>query len=222
MINIEALFNISYGLYIVSSGNKENGNAYVANTVFQITSKPAKFAVSCNKNNYTSELIKKHKIFSVSILNENAKSQTIGNFGFKSGKNIDKFENFEIQYTETGCPVVLTDSIAFLEFNLTETIDFNTHYLFIGELKLAQVTNASGKPLTYDYYRNIKKGSSPKNAPTYIKKETNKKTNSKIYKCNVCGHIYDDNIEKIKFEDLPEDWICPTCGVNKSEFSEIK
>ena len=221
MINIEALYHISYGLYIVSSGNKKEGNAYIANTVFQITSEPAKFAVSCNKDNYTSSLIEKHQKFSVSILNKNTKSETIGNFGFKSGKNFNKFENFQIQYGKNECPIVLTDSNAFLEFKLTDTIDFGTHFLFIGELINAQILHSDEEPLTYAYYKNVKKGTAPKNAPTYIKKENKNKKAEKIYKCNVCGHIYDNNTEKIKFENLPDDWTCPVCGVGKSEFSEI-
>ncbi len=219
-MNIEALYNISYGLYIVSSGNKETGNGYIANTVFQITSEPAKFAVSCNKNNFTSEFIKKHKAFSVSILNRNAKSETIGNFGFKTGKKFNKLKDFEIKYGKTNVPIILNDSIAYMEFKLTDEIDMGTHILFIGELADAQMI-AEGEPLSYDYYRKEKKGVTPKNAPSYIKKEKTKKSEGKIYKCNVCGHIYDNNKEKTKFEDLPEDWTCPTCGVSKSEFSEI-
>jgi len=221
MINIEVLHNISYGLYIISSGNKETGNGYIANTVFQITSEPAKFAVSCNKNNYTSEIIKKYKVFSVSILIQNAKSDIIGNFGFKTGKKIKKFEGYNIKFGKTGVPVVINDSIAYMEFKLTDEIDMGTHILFIGELVDAQMIKNNEEPLTYDYYRNTKKGVTPKNAPSYIKKEANKKQTGKIYKCAVCGHIYNDNTEKIKFEDLPEDWTCPTCGVSKNEFSEI-
>ncbi len=220
-MNIEALYNISYGLYIVSSGNKETGNGYIANTVFQITSEPQKFAVSCNKNNFTSEFIKKYKAFSVSILSQNAKSETIGNFGFKSGKKINKLNGFDIKYGKTNVPAVLNDSIAYMEFKLTDEIDMGTHILFVGELIDAQMLTNSEEPLTYDYYRKAKKGVTPKNAPSYIKKEKKGKSEEKIYKCNVCGHIYDNNTEKIKFEDLPEDWTCPTCGVSKSEFSEI-
>lgn len=221
MIHTEVLNNISYGLYIVSSGNKEKANGYIANTVFQITSDPIKFAISCNKNNYTSELIRKHKSFSVSILKQKSKSETIGNFGFKSGKKVNKTEDYDIKFGKTGIPVVLNDCIAYMEFELTDVVDINSHYLFIGKLIDAQMIDDSEEPLTYSHYKNIKKGVVPKNAPTYIKKEQ-KKTAEKIFKCAVCGHIYDNNIEKIKFEDLPADWTCPTCGVSKEEFSEIK
>lgn len=219
-MNIKALHTISYGIYIVSSGTYEDGNAYIANTVFQITSEPSKFAVSCNKNNFTNEFIKKYKTFSVSILNKNAKSGTIGNFGFKTGRKTKKFKGFDIKYGKTGVPIVLNDSIAYMEFKLTEEFDMGTHILFIGELVNAEIIN-EGEPLTYNYYRKEKKGITPKNAPSYIKKEIKKQSEAKIYKCNVCGHIYDDSKEKIKFENLPEDWTCPTCGVSKSEFSEI-
>ena len=221
MINIEALYNITYGLYIVSAGTVETGNAYIANTVFQITSSPAKFAISCNKKNYTSELIQKFKSFTVSILHQNTKPETFGTFGFKSGKNFNKLEGMNLKSGKTGALIVLDDSIAYLEFKLSEKIDMGTHWIFIGELVDAQTIDESAEPLTYAYYRNFKKGTAPKNAPTYIKNKESKKTNTKVYKCSVCGHIYDDSTEKIKFEDLPEEWTCPTCGVSKDEFSEI-
>ncbi len=221
MDNFNVLNKITYGLYIVSSGNKEKGNGFISNTVFQITSDPIKFAVSCNKNNFTSELIEKHKNFSVSVLKQNTKSELIGIFGFKTGKTFDKLKDMNIQYGKTGVPIVTDDTLAYLEFKLIEKIDQGSHNLYIGGLIDSKLMNADENVLTYDYYKTVKKGTAPKNAPTYIKKELPEKTNSKIYKCSVCGHIYDDKIEKIKFEDLPDDWTCPTCGVTKEHFSEI-
>ena len=221
MINFEVLNKISYGLYIVSSGDKKNANAYIANTVFQITAEPAKFAISCNKDNFTSKLIQKHKKFSVSILKQETKSETIGNFGFKSGRNFNKADGFNVIHGKLGVPIFIDDSVAYMEFKLDKTIDVNTHYLFIGELVETKMLNNIEIPLTYSHYKNIKKGIAPKNAPTYIKKIKTKSEKLKVYKCEVCGHIYDDNIEKIKFKDLPKDWTCPTCGVSKEEFSEI-
>ncbi len=221
MINIEALYHITYGLYIVSSGNKTEGNGYIANTVFQITSDPIKFAISCNKDNYTEKLIKKYKNFAVSVLHQKTKPETFGNFGFKSGKDFNKLEGFNIKYGKKGVPIVLDDSIAWFEFELREKIDQGSHWLFIGELVDAQIIDKTFEPMTYAFYKTERKGVAPKNAPTYIKEEKKQTKRLKVYQCAVCGHIYDDNIEKIKFEDLPDDWVCPTCGVNKEEFSEI-
>lgn len=225
MINFESLFKISYGIYLVSSGDKNKGNGFISNTVFQITAEPPRFAASCNKDNYTAEFIKQTNAFSVSILKEDASSDLIGKFGYKSGKEINKFEGMNISYGETGVPIVLNDSIAYLEFKVIQCIDMETHYLFIGELFNAELIEENSEPLTYAYYRKVKKGFSPKNAPTYIDKgKLEKQTiviESKKYKCPVCGYIYDDAVENIKFADLPDDWVCPLCGDEKSDFIEI-
>ena len=225
MINIEALFKVSYGLYIVCSGDKKRGNGFISNSVFQVTAEPAKFAVCCNKNNFTAEFILKHNAFSVSVLDQNVSSEIIGSFGYKSGKDFDKMAGKTIIYGETGVPVVLNECIAFFEFKLLQTVDVGTHLIFIGELINAEVLDNSKEPLTYSYYRQVKKGVAPKNAPTYIDKSKLEKTKtntlSKKYKCPSCGYIYDDASEKVKFEDLPDSWICPVCGSEKSDFFEI-
>lgn len=225
MTNFEALFKISYGLYIVSSGNKQKGNGFISNTVFQVTAEPAKFAACCNKDNFTAGLISTTKHFSVSILHNDAKPEIIGLFGYKSGKEINKMQGLDIKYGETGVPIVLNDCIAYLEFKVVETIDVGTHLMFIGELLNAEMIDDTKIPLTYAYYREVKKGFAPKNAPTYIDKSKlePKQDNSllKKYKCLACGYIYDESAENKKFADLPEDWICPVCGSEKSEFIEI-
>ncbi len=225
MIDFETFFKISYGLYIVSSGDKNSGNGYIANTVFQVTSTPARFVISCNKNNYTSELIQKHKTFSVSVLEINTPSEIFGIFGYKCGKDIDKFKGINIKYGETGVPIVLNSSVAYLEFKLEQAIDMGTHTMFIGELVNAEVLDDTKEPITYEYYRTVKKGFSPKNAPTYIDKAKLEKPRNEIdnkkYECDLCGYIYENSKETIKFNDLPDDWTCPVCGAEKSEFTEI-
>jgi flavin reductase (DIM6/NTAB) family NADH-FMN oxidoreductase RutF/rubredoxin len=225
MINFEALFNISYGLYIVCSGDKNKGNGFISNTVFQVTAEPAKFAASCNKNNYTAEFIQKTGAFSVSILHTDASSDIIGKFGYKSGKDFNKMDNIQLKYGDTGVPIVISDSIAYLECKVVQTIDVGTHLIFIGELINAELLDETKNPMTYLHYRQVKKGVAPKNAPTYIDKsklETKPKgIVSKKYKCTACGYIYDDAVESIKFEDLPENWECPVCGSEKSDFIEV-
>lgn len=225
-MNITTFFKISYGLYIVSSGNKEKGNGFISNTVFQVTSEPPRFTVCCNKDNYTCEFINQYKVFSVSVLAQEASSEIIGKFGYKSGRETDKMSGNNIIYGQTGVPIVLNDSIAFLECKVIQTFDVGTHLLFIGDVVDAQIIDETQPPLTYAYYREIKKGVSPKNAPTYIN-PTNLSTSkinsmNKKFKCLVCGYIYDEAQEKVKFEDLPDDWVCPLCGTSKSEFIEIK
>jgi flavin reductase (DIM6/NTAB) family NADH-FMN oxidoreductase RutF/rubredoxin len=223
MIDFEALFKISYGLYIVSSGDKTEGNGFIANTVFQVTAEPPRFAICCNKNNYTSDYLNKYQVFSVSILARNASSEIIGKFGYKSGKNINKFADSQVQYGETGVPIILNDCIAYLECKVEKTLDLGTHILYIGELINAETIDKTKEPLTYQHYREVKKGVAPKNAPTYIDKTklVAKSINVKKYKCPVCGYIYDESTENVKFKDLQSDWLCPICGAEKIDFIEI-
>jgi len=225
MIDIEALFKISYGLYIVCSGDKNRGNGFISNTVFQVTAEPAKFAVCCNKNNFTSEFIQSQNTFSISILDKDVSSELIGSFGYKSGRDFDKMSGKTLKFGSTGAPIVLDECIAYMEFKLLRTIDEGTHLIFIGELVSAEVLDKNKEPLTYAYYRQVKKGVAPKNAPTYIDKSKLEQSQNAIisqkYKCSCCGYVYEDAVENVKFTDLPEDWKCPVCGCDKSDFFEI-
>lgn len=222
MIHPEALFKITYGIYIVCSGDRNKGNGFISNTFFQVTSSPAQFAACCNKNNYTAELIEKYGCFSVSVLQQNTDSEIFGRFGYKSGRDIDKLYGMNIKYGLTGAPIVLNDSLAYLEFKVIQKTDVGTHWLFIGELIDAQIfdNENENEPITYAYYREVKKGLSPKNAPTYIAEpepETIQEEYKK-YECVLCGYIYDEKEEGIRFTDLPDDWKCPICGALKSDF----
>ena len=168
MINIEALFNITYGLYIVCSGDKDRGNGFISNTVFQVTSDPAKFATCCNKNNFTTGLIEEYGYFSVSVLHQNTQPDIYGRFGYRSGEDFNKFDGMSLIYGETGVPIVLNNIVSYLECKVVQRVDVGTHWLFIGELIDAQVIDEANEPITYSYYRNVKKGVAPKNAPTYV------------------------------------------------------
>ena len=225
MIDYEALFKISYGLYIVSSGDKNKGNGFISNTVFQVTAEPAKFAACCNKNNYTAQFIRKKGAFSVSVLHKDTSPDIFGRFGYKSGKDLNKIEGMEVRYGETGVPIILNDAFAFLECKVVQTFDVGTHLLFIGELVQSEILNDTLEPLTYLYYRQTRKGVAPKNAPTYIdpSRLQQKAGGSAFrkYKCTACGYIYDEEKEGKKFTELPSDWVCPVCGTAKEDFIEI-
>jgi flavin reductase (DIM6/NTAB) family NADH-FMN oxidoreductase RutF/rubredoxin len=225
MIDVEALFKVSYGLYIVSSGDRNEGNGFISNTVFQVTAEPARFAACCNKNNFTSQFIQKAGVFSVSVLHKDTSPDIFGRFGYKSGKDFNKMEGMQIRYGETGVPIVLNDAIAFLECKVVQTFDVGTHFLFIGELVQSEILDDMLEPITYLYYRQVKKGVAPKNAPTYVDKSKLEKkvegTVNKKYKCTACGYIYDEAKESKKFADLPADWVCPVCGSAKEDFMEV-
>ena len=225
MINFEALFKMSYGLYIVCSGDNKTGNGFISNTVFQVTSEPAQFAACCNKNNFTAEFIEKYGNFSISVLHQNTNPEIFSKFGYKSGRDFNKLEGTDLKYGKTGVPVVLNDSVAYLECKVVKKIDVGTHWLFIGELKDAKILDQANEVITYDYYRRVRKGLSPKNAPTYIDKsklETKEdKSDSGVYECTSCGYIYDEIEESVKFSDLPDDWECPVCGAGKEDFKKV-
>ena len=229
-MNIESFFKISYGLYIVSSKSEAKLSGYISNTVFQVTAEPAQFGVSCSKNNFTADLIAESKVFTISVLHKHAKAELIGLFGYKSGKNTDKFAKTNYITEKTGAPIVIDDTIAWFECKVVQTIDVGSHLLFIGQVINNELIDSEKEPLTYTYYREVKKGIAPKNAPTYINKEILKKESLKVrkYECLVCGHIYDPAVGDedngipagTNFEDLPEDWVCPVCGAQKSDFKE--
>ncbi len=225
MINLESLFKITYGLYIVCSGDKNRSNGFISNTIFQVSSEPIQFAACCSKNNYTSEFIKKQGVFSISVLHKETDAEIYTKFGYKSGRDFNKLEGMNVKYGKTGVPIVLNDSIAYLECKVVQTHDVGTHWLFIGELIDAQIIDETNEPITYSYYREIKKGLAPKNAPTYIDKtklEANTETTKSVkYECTVCGYIYDENKEEDSFLDLPDSWECPVCGADKESFIEI-
>ena len=225
MINFGALFKVSYGLYVVSSGNKERGNGFISNTVFQVTAEPPRFAATCNKNNLTAEYIRESGAFAVSVLHQDTPPEIFGRFGYKSGKDFNKMEGMSVVYGVTGVPIVLDDTIAYLECKVMETVDVGTHFIFIGELIQSKILDDSKEPMTYAFYRQVRKGFAPKNAPTFVHKSKLEGTAgtaaSKKYKCSACGHIYDDATEKVKFTELPLDWVCPACGAEKIDFIEI-
>jgi flavin reductase (DIM6/NTAB) family NADH-FMN oxidoreductase RutF/rubredoxin len=235
-MDLKVLYNISYGIYIVSSKKEDQINGQIANTVFQITAEPATIAVSINKKNFTHDFITQSKVFAVSVLEQEVDMKFIGRFGFKSGRDQDKFEGINYKIGVTGSPIIMENTIAYLEAEVIQAIDVGTHTLFVGKVVEAENIKKA-KPLTYDYYHQTKKGVSPKTAPTYIadskkiednkeRKELEKMTK---YKCSVCGYIYDpekgDPESGVNpgtfFENLPDDWVCPICGAGKDEFEEL-
>ena len=227
-MDVKALYKLGYGLYVVSSRKGDRLNGQIANTVFQITSEPPTIAVSINKNNLTHEFITESKVFTASILSQDTPLSFIGHFGFKSGRDINKLEGISYKIGETRAPVVTDNTLAYLEVRVIQEIDVGTHTIFIGELVGADVIR-EGEPMTYAYYHQVKRGTTPKTAPVYIEE---KKEEAKMpkYECTVCGYIYDPELGDpeggIKpgtpFEEIPDDWVCPVCGAAKDEFKGVE
>lgn len=233
-MDYEAFYKLTYGLYIVSShlGNRKNG--YVCNTVFQVTAEPPQIAISCSKNNFTTELILNSKLFSVSVLQQDSKSELIGLFGYKSGKNINKFDSVKYITGKTGTPIVIDDSVAWFECNVVKEFDLGTHILIIGNVLNFELLKSNENPLTYAFYRDIKKGFAPQNAPTYIdkskiKENTTQPQDDLKFECTICGYIYDPTEGDIEhgiapntpFRELSQEWECPRCHAKKDMFEPL-
>lgn len=168
-MNLNALYKLGYGVYIVGSYQGDRLNGQVANTVFQITSEPPTVAVSINKKNLTHEFIESSRVFTASVLCQATPLAYIGGFGFKSGRDTDKLENKNYKIGITGAPVFLDHATAYLEAEVFQDVDVGTHTIFIGKIVAAEILNED-TCLTYDFYHQVKRGTTPKTAPSYIGK----------------------------------------------------
>ena len=218
---------VSYGLYIVTSKRGRELNGQIANTVFQVCAEPPVIAVCINKKNYTHKFIEESGVFAISILSKEAPMKLIGQFGFKSGRDIDKFENVNYKVGKTGAPLVTDFTVGFIEAEVMKSMEVGTHTLFVGKVVEASVLGRE-EPLTYAYYHEIKGGRSPETAPTYIKSEEVNKVDK--YVCQICGYVYDPEkgdpdggiAPGTAFEDIPDDWVCPVCGASKDQFEKME
>ncbi|MDQ7798420.1 MAG: flavin reductase family protein [Candidatus Edwardsbacteria bacterium] len=169
MMDPNAFRLISYGMYVVSSFREGKLNGQIANTVFQVTAEPPLMAVSLNCQNLTNEFIKSSKKFSIAVLSQETPLTTIGTFGFKCGRQVDKFSGVKYQVCSSGNPKILDHSLAHFDLEVVQSVELGSHTLFIGKVVESEVL-AEGLPMTYDYYHRIKGGKTQKNAPSYIAK----------------------------------------------------
>lgn len=221
-MNKSAFFNLSYGVYVISTWDGERPTGCTANSVMQITSEPATIAISINHENYTNQCIAQSGKFAITILGENSDPSIIGTFGFQSGKTVNKFDLVKHDII-SGMPILVA-GCAYITCEVINSMETNTHTVFLGKVIDANVIS-NDPVMTYAYYHKVLKGKSPKHAPTYIADEskTESKTESKIneekedgkYVCSICGYEYSGDIP---FEELPEDYTCPICGQPKSVF----
>ena len=226
-MNPKALYPISYGLYVIGSRKGGKINAQIANTVIQVCSEPPSISVCINKGNLTHEFIKDSKVFTASILTQDTPLSFIVNFGFKSGRDINKFEGINYKIGKTEAPIVLDNALAYMEAEVINEMDAGTHTVFLGKLVDAEVLK-EGEPMTYAYYNQVKRGTTPKSAPSYREAEKKEEVKMAKYKCSVCGYVYDpekgdpesDIAPGTPFEELPDDWVCPVCGAPKSDFEK--
>lgn len=195
-MDINALFKIHYGLYILTAQDKGIHNGCIINTAMQITSQePFLMTISINKSNYTTELLLNSGTFNISILSEDATFEQIKQFGFVSGRNVNKFKDLNYSIASNGAAYINDNTSAYLSCDLIDKYDFDTHYIIKALLTDSQVLSKT-QPTTYAYYQsNIK----PKPQP------------SSGWVCSICGYKYDGL-------NLPDDFICPICKHGASDF----
>lgn len=196
-----AFFKIGYGLYILSAAEGEKDNGCIVNAVMQVTNTPNRIAFAVSKANYTCEMISRTGVCTISVLDERASFDLFKQFGFQSGRDVDKFSDFSnVKRADNGVLYITEATNAFFALKVISQQDLDTHVLFIADVSEAEILS-DNKTVTYDFYQSDIKP----------KPETKQ---GKGWRCKICGYVYEG-------ETLPEDYICPLCKHPASDFEQI-
>ncbi len=199
--NPAALFNIGYGLYVVTSNDGKKDNGLIVNTVTQVTNTPNRIAVTINKENYSHHIIKQTGKLNINCLSTDTPFSVFEQFGFQSGRNADKFKDCDVLRSDNGLVFLSRHINSFLSLKVENYVDLDTHGMFICSVTESRVIN-DHETMTYTYYQNHVKP----------KPQTDGK---KGYVCKICGYVYEG-------EPLPEDFICPLCKHGAADFEKIQ
>lgn len=206
MIEREATYKITYGLFMLTTTDGEKQNGCIVNTVSMITDNPTRIVVFVNKANYSEELLRKTGVFNVSVLTESAPFDIFKQFGFQSGRDVDKFKGGRYETSANGLYYLPEHANAVLSGKVVDYYDYGTHTLFVAEVTEAK-TLSSEKSVTYEYYQsNIK----PK--PQAPKAE--EKGEKGKWVCKICGYVHEG-------DELPDDFICPWCKHPAEDFEKV-
>lgn len=203
-----AFFKLTYGLYVVTTKSNDKESGCVINTMTQATSEPSQVTVTLNKNNYTTELIQESGVFNVSVLLESVTMDTIRQFGFQSGRDVNKFTEGNYGTDANGVKYLTQDTAAVFTCRVKKSMDAGTHILFLAEVEDAK-SLSDDEVLTYANYHNKKNGTTPKSAPSYVEE-----TQKQGWRCDICGYIYEG-------DSLPDDYTCPICKMDASHFEKL-
>ena len=200
----KALYNLTYGVFMLSTKAEGITNGCITNTCIQVANSPTRVAISVINANYTCELIKKSGVFALSMLDKTCTFETIKHFGFQSGRDVDKFADITPPVDKNGIPYLGWQSCAVLSCKVVSSQDLGSHTLFIAEVEDA-VLLSDNAPLTYADYQNDVKP-----------KPEEKKTDKKIvgWRCKICNYVYEGS-------ELPKDFTCPLCGHSAEDFEPI-
>lgn len=199
--DLTALFNIGYGLYVVTSNDGQKDNGLIVNTVTQVTNTPNRIAVAINKANYSHHVIRQTGKMNVNCLTTEAPFEVFEKFGFVSGRNVDKFKDYKPLRSDNGLVFLPRHINSFMSLKVEDYVDLDTHGMFICSVTEARVLSDK-ETMTYTYYQNHVKP----------KPQTEGK---KGYVCKICGYVYEG-------EPLPEDFVCPLCKHGAADFEPIQ
>ncbi len=248
-VDLNTFYKIPCGMYIVSTAHGGKLNGQVVNAIVQVTANPPQIAVSLNKQNLTCQLCSKSGVFTVSVMDQEAPMTFLGRFGFKSGRDLDKFEGIDFKTGKNGAPIVLEHALAYFEADIANTLDLGTHLLLVGKVTEAEVFRDL-EPMSYAYYRTVKKGLTSKFAASYQEQPKAEGAGHDgqgagadgrdrmpvtplvapaRFRCKSCGYIYDPAAgipeagirPGTSFEALPAGWRCPVCGAGKDRFTAL-
>lgn len=204
-MNQKALYNLSYGVFVLAAKAGDRVNGCITNTCMQVANSPTRVAVSVINANYTCDLVKEGGVFCLTLLDKTCTMETIRHFGLQSGREVDKFGMMRPRLDKNGVPYLGWQSCGYLSCRVLSSQDLGSHTLFIAEVEDAEVLSGE-EPLTYAYYQNVLK---PKPQP---KAEPEKKIVG--WRCKICKYVYEG-------PELPADFVCPLCGHPAEDFEPV-
>ena len=207
----KALYDLSYGVFLLATKADGRANACITNTCMQVASDPVRVAIACINGNLTTELIKKSGVFSLSMLDKTCGFDLIRHFGMQSGRDVDKLEFYELPEDVNGVPYLDWRACAVLSCHVLEYTDLGSHTLFIAVVDDAKKLGTE-PPMTYAYYQSDVKPRPAKAGGAADGKAAPKKI--KGWRCTICKYVYEG-------AELPKDFICPICGHDASDFEPI-
>ncbi len=196
----KALYQLGYGLYVLTTRNGEKDNGCIVNTVMQVASTPLIIAVGVNKQNYTCEIIQKTGVLNINSLTEDTPFEVFKHFGYQSGRDVNKFDKYTPNRSGNGLIVLPKHSKGFLSLTVDRETDLGSHMLFLSRPTEGKLLS-DGETVTYSYYqKNIKPKPQPEKKKGFV--------------CRICGYVYEG-------ETLPEDFVCPLCKHGAEDFEPI-
>lgn len=191
---------MTYGLFVLTAREGEKDNGCIVNTASQVTTTPNRIIVTVNKENYTHDMIQRTGVFNLSVLDESAEFSVFQRFGFQSGRDTDKLEDFVCSRSENGIVYIPEMTNAYISAKVISAMDLGTHTMFLAEVTGGDVLS-DRESVSYTYYhKNIKPSANVKKKKGWI--------------CQICGYVYEEEV-------LPEDFICPICKHPASDFVKL-